>query len=458
VSHSPPFRRDRRRLLALAPALALAAAGCGRGQGAGDGNSLTMWTFKQSHVKALQDAATHFTAATGTKVTVQAITPDDAFLTKVQAAARTNDLPDVMEVHANGDDLSFGGAGLLEDLQDTVDDTWLARYLPQVRTDGTVTGQQYENSLVEGAKTMGVKEGQRFSVPLTVGTFGIVYADRSRLSAAGITEPPSTWEEFMDALAAVHRTDPRTGGITIGVKQPSTALEWLMQPMAYGMLGKQRFEALFGRDASQGFTSDDGQRVLETYGRITPYWMPGTAAKAIDEADLSFAQRKSSFLVGGTFTLAFLAENGRDTKGIMTFPVPSPRRAVIPGLQLAPFALTGLSVTRTSPRKRQALEWLRFLSRPDTAAAFGRTAFDVPPNKLTGADRTALGPLLTGMLDTFGTGDGAYNAGYTAYRPSLYDAGKVGAVLAEFTPLKSANARQTGNRMGSMIKSNWAEQ
>ncbi|MFI6349312.1 hypothetical protein [Streptomyces sp. NPDC050560] len=69
-----------------------------------------------SPVKALREAAAEFTEETGTRVDVQAVTPDNVFLTKVQAAARTNDLPDVLEVHSAGDDLSFGGAGLLQEL------------------------------------------------------------------------------------------------------------------------------------------------------------------------------------------------------------------------------------------------------------------------------------------------------------------------------------------------------
>ncbi|WP_326813358.1 ABC transporter substrate-binding protein [Streptomyces scopuliridis] len=234
-----------------------------------------MWTFKQSHVAALRAAAEKFTAETGTKVNIQAVTPDDAFLTKVQAAARTNDLPDVLEVHANGDDLAFGGAGLLEDLSKDVDQKWLAQYLPQVLTDGTVTPDVYKASLTEGSKTQGVQLGQRFSVPLTVGTQGVVYMNKSRAAKAGVTRAPATWEEFIDALDKVTKAYPDNGGVTVGVKQPSTALEWLMQPMAFGMLGKQKFEALFGPDTAQGWSSPNGQKVLNTYNEVTPYWKVG---------------------------------------------------------------------------------------------------------------------------------------------------------------------------------------
>ncbi|WP_326610079.1 extracellular solute-binding protein [Streptomyces scopuliridis] len=417
-----------------------------------------MWTFKQSHVAALRAAAEKFTAETGTKVNIQAVTPDDAFLTKVQAAARTNDLPDVLEVHANGDDLAFGGAGLLEDLSKDVDQKWLAQYLPQVLTDGTVTPDVYKASLTEGSKTQGVQLGQRFSVPLTVGTQGVVYMNKSRAAKAGVTRAPATWEEFIDALDKVTKAYPDNGGVTVGVKQPSTALEWLMQPMAFGMLGKQKFEALFGPDTAQGWSSPNGQKVLNTYNEVTPYWMPGTQSKGIDEADLAFAQGKASFDIGGTYTLAFLAENGYDADNLMTFPVPPPKDAAIPGLQLSPFSLTGLSITRTSDKKDEALRWLKFLSRDDVAADFGKQALDVPPNDLDKKQSEALGPVLNSMEAAFGSGKNSYNAGYTAYRPSLYDPGKVGAVLAQFTPLKSRSAESTGAQMSSMLKSYWAEQ
>ncbi|MFJ5846827.1 ABC transporter substrate-binding protein [Streptomyces sp. NPDC092903] len=453
----PTTRRSS--ILASVAVMGVLLAGCGTSDGNGSGRGeLSMWTFKQSHVAALQAAAKKFTAETGTKVNIQAVTPDDAFLTKVQAAARTNDLPDVLEVHANGDDLSFGGAGLLEDLSKDVDRTWLDQYLPQVLADGTVTEDVYRNSLTEGSKTQGVEKGQRFSVPLTVGTQGVVYMNKRRAEQAGITEAPTTWEGFVDALAKMKKAHPSNGGMTIGIKQPSTALEWLMQPMAYGMLGKDRFEALFGPDPAKSWSSADGQKVLDTYNQVTPYWVPGTQTKSIDEADLAFAQGKASFDIGGTYTLAFLAENGYDADNLMTFPVPPPEDAAIPGLQLSPFSLTGLSVTKKSKHKDEALKWLKFLSRDGIAADFGKQALDVPPNALDKNQSKALGPVLNSMETAFGSGAKAYNAGYTAYRPSLYDPGKVGAVLAQYTPLKSRSAKSTGAQMSSMIKSYWAEQ
>jgi ABC-type glycerol-3-phosphate transport system substrate-binding protein len=212
-------------LAVLAVLTLTATAACGGSDGGNSsstGKSRVMWTFKQSHVKALQAVAADFTKQTGIAVTVQAYGPDDVFITKVQAAAKTGNLPDVMEVHTNGDDLTFGAAGLLTDLAKDVDDAWLANYRPEVRVDGSVTQHYYEQSLAKDSKTKGIQVGQRFSVPLTIGTFGIVFANKERLAAAGITKAPSTCEELISDFAEVKAKDAGSGGVSLGLKSAST--------------------------------------------------------------------------------------------------------------------------------------------------------------------------------------------------------------------------------------------
>jgi len=443
---------------AMALAMATAAACSGSSGNNSSDKSLVMWTFKQSHVKALQAVAAGFTQQTGIPVTVQAYGPDDAFLTKVQAAAKTGNLPDLLEVHTNGDDFTFGAAGLLTDLAKDVDAGWLASYRSEVRVDGSVTPQYYQQSLAVDAKTKGIKQGQRFSVPLTIGTFGIVYADKKRLAAAGVTSAPTTWEDFVADLAKVKAHDPSSGGVSLGLKSPSTGLEWLMQPMAYGLLGSDRFHALWGKDGSSNFSSPTGTQVLQTYGQMTPYWMPGTQTLDIDAADLAFAQGKSTFDIGGTFTLAFLAQNGFDPGNVLTFPIPAPANGAVKDLSLSPFTLTGMSVSATTKNRDGAIKWLKYLAGPDAAATFAKTALDIPPTDLGANPQAAVGPVLGSMIAAFGSGPNAYNPGDTTYRPNAYDSGDVGAVLMNFTPLKTKSAPDTGTALTKLINSYWTKQ
>jgi ABC-type glycerol-3-phosphate transport system substrate-binding protein len=449
-------RRTARTYLTLATILALAGAAtaCSSSSSKASSDSLKVWTFKQSHVAALQKAAEGFKQKTGITVTVEAITPDDAFIARVQAAAQTRSLPDVLEVHTNGDDFTFGAAGLLEDLKDKT--PWTSRYLPSVAGEGIVTDRYYKQSLEKDAKTSGIKLNQRFSVPLTIGTFGIVYANKERLAAAGVTASPKTWEDFIAALEAVRKVHPNDGGVSVGFQAPTTGMEWLMQPMAYGKLGKADFEALFSNKPDKNWSSPNGRSVLEAYNQVTPYWMPGTQSLTIDDADIAFAQGKSSFDIGGTFTLAFLAQNGMKTDNIVTFPVPAPKGGAVPQLSLAPFALTGLSVSATSGNKDGALKWLDYLAQADVAAQFAKDALDVPPVDLGKDPSATLGPVLGAMIGSFGSGADAYNPGDTTYRPPSYDGAVVARSLMELTPLKKADVPTAGAAITKIIDGYWA--
>jgi multiple sugar transport system substrate-binding protein len=445
-------------MVAVSAIAATTLAACGSGGASASGKTLSMWTFKQSHVAALQNIAKGFTKQTGITVNITAYTPDDAFGTKVQAAAKTKDLPDLLEVHTNGDDFAFGGSGLLTDLSSDVNSAWAQKYLPQVRNDGTVTQQYYKGSVDPTSKTHGIKLGQRYSVPLTIGTFGIVYANKERLTAAGITKAPVTWEEFVADLAAVQKKNPTNSGISLGLKAPSTGLEWFMQPMAYSLLGKKDFEALYSDNAATNWASATGKKVLDKYGQISPYWMPGTQTLDIDGADLAFAQGKSTFDIGGTFTLAFLAQNGFKPDNVLSFAVPAPAGGVVSQTALSPFALTGLSISSTTKNKEGAIKWLQYLAQPDVATQFAKDALDLPPVDLGSDPNGAVGPVLGSMIKSFGSGDQAYNPGYTAYRPNAYDAGVVGSALMNYTPLKQTDSATTGRKLAELIHSYWVKQ
>jgi len=455
-------RRARRPALAVLVALAMTAttAACGgdSDSDSSSGKTLTMWTFKQSHVKALQKVAEGFAQETGITVKVEAYGPDDVYVTKVQAAAQTKNLPDLFEVHTTGDDFAWGGAGLLTDLAKDVDDAWLGSYLETVRKDGLVNDEFYQKSLAQDAKTKGIQVGQRWSVPLTIGTFGIVYANKQRLTEAGVTASPTTWEEFISALEKVKAKNPDNGGVTIGFKAPTTGLEWFLQPVAYGMLGPDRFHALFGKDRAGNFASPTGTQVLETYGQITPYWQAGTQSLDIDAADLAFAQGKSSFDIGGTFTLAFLAQNGMDPSNVVTFPVPAPANGAIKDLSLAPFTLTGMSVSATTKNKAGAIQWLKYLAKADVSATFAKEALDIPPTDLGADPSAAVGPVLGAMIAAFGSGASAYNPGDTSYKPGAYDGVPVASTLMDFSPLKKKSAADTGAQMAKQIDAFWAKQ
>jgi multiple sugar transport system substrate-binding protein len=413
-----------------------------------------MWTFKRTHLAALQKAAEEFKKQTGITVQVEAITPDDAFTAKIQSAAQTKNLPDVLEVHAGGEDFRVGGSGLLADLSGGFPSTALARFLPTTRNAGLVTDERKR----QVTELKDAKVGSLFSVPFTAGTFGIVYGNKQKMTAAGLdpAKPPTTWEQFIDYLKATTKADAQQGGISLGLKVSQTGFNWIYSQLAYAYLGKEAYQAMFAKGTTKGFASPDGVRTLSLYSELTPYWIPGATALGIDDADIAFAQGKSAFDVGGTFTLAFLAQNGMKPSNVLSFPIPAPTGGKISALSLAPLALTGLSVTSTSKNQAGAIKWADFLTSPKGAGIFATSSLDLPATDLGADAESLLGPDLAALQKYFtGPPESTYDAADGSFRPPGYDEAKVGPPMVKLSPLKEAGPAGTGAQLDAAIGAMW---
>ncbi|RSM84975.1 sugar ABC transporter substrate-binding protein [Kibdelosporangium aridum] len=448
------------RLLAALTASALLVSGCsGSSSGGGSGDvTLEMWTFKQTHVKPLEAAAATFKQQTGITVKITAYTPDDTFKSKVMSAASTKNLADVMEVHAAGEDFVLGGAGILADLTDSVNDGWKARFLKGTADAGLVTDLRYQRSLQPKAADAGIKQGQLFSVPFTTGAFGIVYANKTKLTAAGLdpAKPPTTWADFISWLNTAQQKDPQSGGVTLGLKSSSTGFNWALQPLAYAYLGKERYQALFGKDSSRTFGSPDGQRVLALYDQLTPYWAAGTQTLGIDDADRAFAQGKSTFNIGGTFTLAALQQEGMKASDVLAFSVPAAADGAVKNLKLAPLALTGLSMSAQTKNPDAVVKWMDFLNTVDQAGAFAKASLDLPGVDLGDRAGELLGPDLAALQQSFGTpGPETYDAFDVAFQSPTYDQAIAGDALVKMSPLKQETPESTNRQLGTIIADSW---
>ena len=455
-------RREKARLVAVAAAVALVASvatACGGSSSASSsgGKSLTMWTFKQTHVKALQDAAAAFKAKTGISVTITAYTPDATFTSKVQSAAATKNLPDVIEDHAGGEDRVFGGAGIVADLSSSIDAAFKSRFLSGTADTGLITHSVYQASLLPKATDPGVKEGQLVSIPFTAGTFGIIFANKTKLQAAGLdpTKPPTTWEQLISWITATHAKDAQAGGITLGLNVSSTGLDWALEPLAYAYLGKSAYQALFGKDASAAWGSPNGLKVLNLYNGLTPLWTPGSQTFGIDDADRAFAQGKSAFDIGGTFTLSAIQQDGMDPSNVVSFGIPAAQGSTVSDFKLQAIALTGLSVSSTTKNQSAALQWLDFLTQPAQAGAFAKASYDLPATNLGANAASLVGPDLANIESVFGTGDNAYNPGDTTFMGPTWDITNAGNIVVQMSPLKENSPTTANSKLGTFTANTW---
>lgn len=451
------------RILSLAAVATLAMAGCSSGGGgqqgepAASGQSITMWTFKQSHATALQKAAEQFTAQSGITVKIEAVTPDDVFKSKIQSAAQTGDLPDVLEAHAAGEDLELGASGLLADISADVNDAWRARFLPSTTNAGVLDQGRIDRAASDSPFKQ-AKAGSMYAVPFTAGAFGIVYANKEKLAAAGLdpNTPPASWEEFVAALKTSTEKDPQAGGLSLGLKVSQVGFNWIYQPLAHAYLGKEKFQGLFGKDTANGFGSPDGVKTLDVYSQITPYWMPGATTLGIDEADIAFAQGKSAYNVGGTFTLAFLAQNGMSPDKVLTFPIPPSASGAHKQIVMAPLALTSLGVTATSKNRAAALKWLDYVTSPAGAGLVAKESLDLPATDLGAEAATLMGPELAALQKYFtGAPEDTYDAGDTTFFPGGYDQVKPGDAFVRLSPLKELDPAAAGKELDAIFGAMW---
>jgi multiple sugar transport system substrate-binding protein len=447
----------RTRLLAALTATALlaTATACSSDDSAGDSNTLEMWTFKQAHVEPLKAAAAEFKKQTGISVNITAYTPDDVFKSKLQTSAQSSDLADVFEVHAAGEDFVLGGSGILADFASDVDKEWSGQFVAGVGDAGKVDEARYQRSLKPEAPDAGIKTGQLFSVPFTIGTFGVIYANKTMLEAAGLdpASPPKTWEEFISWLQATHAKDAQNGGLTVGLKSPTTGFNWMLEPLAYAYLGKEGYQGLFSKDKAKAFGSPNGQKVLDLYNKLTPYWMPGTQTLSIDDADRAFAQGKAAFDLGGTFTLSAIKSGGMDPSDVVYFGVPPAQGGESSELGLAPLALTGLAMSAQTPKNESALKWFKFLTSPDQAAKFAQASLDLPGTEL---DADKLGPDLGAMTGIFGDADdGAYDPADVSFFAPAYVDTTAGETLVRMSPLGEADVAKTNSELGNIVATSW---
>lgn len=458
-------------LLSAGALMALGAAGCGSsddgggssGGDAGSGASLTMWTFKQSNVPGLEAVAAAWGRRTGNTLRVQVYTPDDAYATKVRAAANTRDLPDIVSAHSASEEWQFAAAGVLDDITDEFDRAWQDELYPSAVSATSLTEERITASAANSSTSLeGLEPGHFYAVPYLSGSAGFVFARKSALRRAGVdlSRPPAT---FQAMVAAIERTRTRLGdrgGIATGLKIPPTGYYWLFRPLSFDSLGRADFLDRQGRDPTVSWSSPKSVETLELYDRLTPLWVPGVLALGIDEADQKFADGSATWDVGGTYTLSFLLDQGMDLDDVMVFPVPPPEGGAYDQTKLAPAPLVSAGVASTSEHRAEAIDFLRFLSSREGARLFGEGANDIPATDLGDATAdwnpalremfAALSPPGEDVLDVndFSADPGA---GAGPVTPGTAD------VLNKLVAGKST-PQQVGDELADMYAKAWAAQ
>ncbi|MDO5676300.1 MAG: sugar ABC transporter substrate-binding protein [Propionibacteriaceae bacterium] len=353
---------------ALGLGLGVAAIGltaCGRGGGgtdpapAGDGTAGAAAGGKISFLalgpsQGLTDHLNNevipaFKEATGIDVELQTSDWGSAFQ-KVTTGAASNSLADVLVIGGIWT-APLADKGVLLDITDKVN-AWEDK------------GEFYEKMLADGAY-----DGKNYAVPIAADVRSGVYR-KDILEAAGVSDLPTTWDEFLEAARAVKGQDGIVAPIDWGIDK-SIGLQQAFAQLFLQAGGE------YWVDGKANFNSDAGKKAL---GFLVQTYEEGLA-----DPNMVYAGSGPRPMVAGQAAMMYsggqLVGNAAQTDEAVL-----DKLAVGPGLKAdassAPTSaawINKVAIAKNSKQPDQAWEFVKFLASKDQLSDVSRLYDALPP-------------------------------------------------------------------------------
>lgn len=332
--------------LAAAAVLAVPAT-AGASTPEASGETLTVWIMEGTNPDPqsfIDDVSAAFEEQTGATLDVQLVQwaeAKDRFTTAIAG----DTLPDVSELGTTWTP-EYADAGVLVDVTERVEATGLVEdFVPALLEAGTVDGALY-------------------GMPWYSGVRSIVYRT-DVFEAAGITEPPTSWDELVEVGKAIQEAEPDMIPWPIAGDN-----EFGVASFIWGAGGEIATQDEDGQWTSQ-LTSDEAREGIAFYtGLATEHGFSTPAASTWNELDLrdSFSAGESAMIISGNWTIGAIIENNPDLEGnIGAFPIPAPEGGVGPSF----LGGSHLSIFNTTDNEDLAWEFVELMTTGEFASQWG---------------------------------------------------------------------------------------
>jgi multiple sugar transport system substrate-binding protein len=279
--------------------------------------------------------------------------------------AENPDVRVVQEVQNWGDvvPLALGAAraGIQPDVLFTIPD-----FTVTMRATGTVqpvtelaNTLQEEHGFLEAAIAPYTYDGEVWAVPMYGMAMSLWYR-ADVLEEAGI-EPPTTWEELLEAAEAL------TGDGRYGIGLPGSRSLYTDQVIYNFMIGAGA-QDLFDADGSLRFDNPDTVRAFEMYQQLYQYAPPDAVSWIWGDAEAAFAAELVPMIIQFTVITTFDQQTDEppENLGVVTIPVPDEggARGVIY------YSNAAMILTTDAARRDGAERFLAYLLEPETYGRF----------------------------------------------------------------------------------------
>ncbi len=358
---------------------------------------------------AFQELAARYEKETGLRVKFDLYAPSEAYSQRVKAAAQTNKLPDI-----------YGILGEKRDFASFIKSGYVADLTPELNADegGVVwRNKLFEKALVVNEFAPGNEYGVNpgiYGIPLDVTTIQMVY-NKTLYEKAGLDpdSPPRTWDEFvLHSKALKDKEIPR---FVSGFGEI-----WLIDAfasnLAMNLMGQEKVFATYA--GSVPYTDPDWVRVLSVFKQMAEekILVEGSVTMVNKTAEQTFANERAAYAFNGSWCVNVYRGMNPDLKYGAILP---PKLTNLHPMRIWGGAGTSFVVNERSPRKEQAIRFLKWLTDDAQQAYLSVETHNLPSNP---SSLSQISPILSEFADDMDN----------ATHPNVYPVHEAPAVMEAF--------------------------
>jgi raffinose/stachyose/melibiose transport system substrate-binding protein len=372
-----------------------------------DKPTLTLWHWMTDRETPFKELAKKYEAKTGIKINLELYAPSEAYAQKVRVAAQGANLPDIFAILGEKRDLaSFIKAGLILDLTSYMQEDsfrWEGLFYPKAIAVNSFSKDD----------SYGVSPGI-YGVPIDIMTIQMLY-NKSLFKSLGLNpnNPPKDFTEILNIAKKIKEEGLQ--GFVSGFSEV-----WLVycfaENYAFNIMGPEKMLATIKGEVP--YTDSDWVRVLELFKDMQE---SGLLAKGIvtmvnKTAEQLFANEKAVFAFNGSWSVnVYKAMNPKLNYDVF-FP---PRASYNYPMVIRGGAGSSFVVNARSPNKKEAVNFLRWLTEDEQQVYLSEATNNLPANKkATGS--------LSGVLAGFAKGIDS------AIHPNLWEERESSSVIDAF--------------------------
>ncbi|MFN8528860.1 MAG: extracellular solute-binding protein [Anaerolineae bacterium] len=249
-------------------------------------------------------------------------------------------------------------------------------------------------------------DGELLGVPYGAGSYFAIYYNRAKMIEGGVDmenfTPPATWEDLIALAQSIK--DNGVMPFAIGEQEGYTGA-WVMATLVGGLLGPDAFFQMRSRDLP--INSPEFVTAYEAYRQLYDLGLTNTDAGSTPSGDgqLRFTQGESAMWIQGGWANKDINNIFGEDAGL--FQIPTLAASPYPGL-LAGGPNIALAVMNYSQHKPEAVQFIKFLLRPEVLDLYVALNQTEPSNSLQADPSVIQNPLLQTQAEQILQGNTVY--------------------------------------------------